>query len=110
MCHSCYSHHSTFCCRHCAAWRAIPWRGGGARIRQALIEENLLDGVVGLPAQLFSSTGIPVCMVIFDRAQDTGGARDDADDVFFIDASRDFLAGKKQNALGDTQLDRIIAA
>jgi type I restriction enzyme M protein len=75
-----------------------------------LIEENLLDGVIGLPAQLFPSTGIPVCMVIFDRAREKGGARADADDVMFIDASRDFVPGKKQNQLGDAQLDRIVAA
>lgn len=89
----------------------VLFRGGAeGRIRQALIEENLLDGVVGLPAQLFPSTGIPVCMVIFDRAREKGGAREDADDVMFIDASRDFLPGKKQNQLGDAQLDRIVAA
>lgn len=89
----------------------VLFRGGAeGRIRQSLIEENLLDGVVGLPAQLFPSTGIPVCMVIFDRAREKGGAREDADDVMFIDASRDFVPGKKQNALSDAQLDRIVAA
>ena len=89
----------------------VLFRGGAeGRIRQALIEENLLDGVIGLPAQLFPSTGIPVCMVIFDRAREKGGAREDADDVMFIDASRDFVPGKKQNQLGDLQLDRIVAA
>jgi type I restriction enzyme M protein len=89
----------------------VLFRGGAeGRIRACLIEENLLDGVVGLPAQLFPSTGIPVCMVIFDRAREKGGAREGADDVFFIDASRDFVPGKKQNQLSDTQLDRIVAA
>jgi type I restriction enzyme M protein len=89
----------------------VLFRGGAeGRIRQALIEENLLDGVVGLPAQLFPSTGIPVCMVIFDRAREKGGARENADDVMFIDASRDFVPGKKQNQLGDAQLARIVAA
>lgn len=89
----------------------VLFRGGAeGRIRQALIEENLLDGVIGLPAQLFPSTGIPVCMVIFDRAREKGGAREKADDVIFIDASRDFLPGKKQNQLGDAQLDRIMSA
>jgi type I restriction enzyme M protein len=89
----------------------VLFRGGAeGRIRACLIEENLLDGVVGLPAQLFPSTGIPVCMVIFDRAREKGGAREGADDVFFIDASRDFVPGKKQNQLSDSQLDRIVAA
>lgn len=89
----------------------VLFRGGAeGRIRQSLIEENLLDGVVGLPAQLFPSTGIPVCMVIFDRARERGGARENADDVMFIDASRDFVPGKKQNQLGPQQLDRIVDA
>ncbi len=78
------------------------------RIRQALIEENLLDGVVGLPAQLFPSTGIPVVMLIFDRARERGGARADAEDVLFIDASHGFTPGKKQNTLSDSHLDRIV--
>lgn len=87
----------------------VLFRGGAeGRIRTSLIEENLLDGVVGLPAQLFPSTGIPVCIVVFDRAREKGGARADTDDVLFIDASRDFVPGKKQNQLTDKQLDRIV--
>lgn len=89
----------------------VLFRGGAeGRIREQLIEENLLDGVVGLPAQLFPSTGIPVVMLMFDRAREKGGARAGADDVLFIDASRDFVPGKKQNQLGLEQLDRIVAA
>lgn len=89
----------------------VLFRGGAeGRIREQLIEENLLDGVVGLPAQLFPSTGIPVVMLVFDRAREKGGARASADDVLFIDASRDFVPGKKQNQLGPEQLDRIVAA
>ena len=87
----------------------VLFRGGAeGKIRQALIEENLLDGVVGLPAQLFPSTGIPVCMVIFDRAREEGGAREDADDVLFIDASREFDPGKKQNELSNDHLNKIV--
>ena len=89
----------------------VLFRGGAeGRIREQLIDENLLDGVVGLPAQLFPSTGIPVVLLIFDRAREKGGARAEEDDVFFIDASRDFVPGKKQNQLGPQQLDRIVAA
>lgn len=89
----------------------VLFRGGAeGRIRETLIEENLLDGVVGLPAQLFPSTGIPVVMLVFDRAREKGGVRAGADDVLFIDASRDFVPGKKQNQLGPDQLDRIVAA
>ena len=89
----------------------VLFRGGAeGRIRQSMIEENLIDAVVGLPAQLFSSTGIPVCIVIFDRAREKGGAREDAYDVMFIDASRDFEPGKKQNQLLDTHLNKIVDA
>jgi len=88
----------------------VLFRGGAeGRIRQALIEENLIDAVVGLPAQLFPSTGIPVCMVIFDRAREKGGGRESEDGIFFVDASRDFVPGKKMNALAPEHLDKIVA-
>lgn len=71
------------------------------KIRQRLIEENLLDGVVGLPANLFFGTGIPAALVIFNRAKkDTG--------VFFIDASRDYEDGKNQNRLRPEDIERIV--
>jgi len=87
----------------------VLFRGGAeGRIRQQLIDENLLDAVIGLPAQLFPSTGIPVCIVIFDRAREKGGARAGVDDVVFIDASREFVPGKKQNELSDLQVAKIV--
>lgn len=87
----------------------VLFRGGAeGTIRQKLIEENLLDGVIGLPAQLFPSTGIPVCIVILDRAREKGGARADADTVMFIDASREFDPGKKQNELNEDHVKRIV--
>jgi type I restriction enzyme M protein len=82
--------------------------GAEGRIREALIKENLLDAVIGLPAQLCPSTGIPVCIVIFDRAREKGGAREKINDVLFIDASREFVPGKKQNELTSAQLDKIV--
>lgn len=82
--------------------------GAEGRIRQSMIEENLIDAVVGLPAQLFPSTGIPVCIVIFDRAREKGGNREDADEVMFIDASREFDPAKRQNQLLDSHLDTIV--
>lgn len=52
----------------------VLFRGGAeGRIRQALIEENLLDAVVGLPANLFTTTGIPVAILVFDRSREEGG-------------------------------------
>lgn len=70
------------------------------RIRKALIEENLLDVVIGLPEKLFYGTGIPAAILIFRKDKTT-------DDVLFIDASRDFSNDKTQNRLRDEDLARI---
>ena len=57
----------------------VLFRGGAeGKIRQALIEENLLDAVVGLPANLFTTTGIPVAILVFDRSREQGGANESA--------------------------------
>ena len=82
----------------------VLFRGGSeGKIRQALIEENLLDAVIGLPEKLFFGTGIPAAILLFRKTKRS-------DDVIFIDASRDFMAGKNQNQLGPQQLERIVSA
>lgn len=80
----------------------VLFRGAAeGRIRQKLIEENLLDVVIGLPEKLFYGTGIPAAVLIFRKTK--------ADDkVLFIDASRDFEAGKNQNVLREADLQRIL--
>jgi type I restriction enzyme M protein len=81
----------------------VLFRGGSeAVIRRRLIEENLLDGVVGLPANLFYGVGIPAALLFFRR-----GKTDDS--IFFIDARREFEKGKNQNRLRNEDLDRIVA-
>ena len=77
-------------------------------IRKAMIEENLLDAVIGLPANLFLSTGIPVAVLIFDRSRERGGENEARRDVLFIDASKEFVAGKNQNSMSDAQIARIV--
>ncbi|MEC5181688.1 type I restriction-modification system subunit M [Arthrobacter sp. CG_A4] len=84
--------------------------GAEGRIRKSLIEENLLDTVVGLPANLFTTTGIPVAILIFDRSREKGGANEGRDDVLFIDASRDFTPVKSQSLLDEEHLERIVEA
>jgi type I restriction enzyme M protein len=80
----------------------VLFRGGSeGRIRQQLIDENLLDGVIGLPENLFFGTGIPAAMLIFKRNR-----RDDR--VIFIDASRDYQQGTTQNYLRDSDRERIV--
>ena len=75
-------------------------------IRKYLIEKmNFLDAVIGLPANLFFGTGIPVCVLILrkDRGSNT-------DNILFIDASKDFEAGKNQNILRGQDIDKIVDA
>lgn len=86
----------------------VLFRGAAeGRIRQALVQENLLDAVIGLPAGLFQTTGIPVAILIFDKSREAGGANENRKDVLFIDASKEFVAGKNQNTLSAEQSDKI---
>lgn len=89
----------------------VLFRGGAeGRIRQKLIEENLLDAVIGLPPNLFQSTSIAVAVLFFNKQREAGGELEKRRDVIFIDASRDFEAAKTQNQLTPEHIDKIIAA
>lgn len=81
----------------------VLFRGSSeGQIRQKLIEENLLDAVIGLPEKLFFGTGIPAAILVFRKKK--------ADDkVLFIDASREYIEGTNQNRLGDEQIEKIFA-
>jgi type I restriction enzyme M protein len=67
-----------------------------------------LDAVIGLPGNLFPTTSIPVAILVFDRSREKGGKNHGRKDVIFIDASRDYLPGKNQNALSDAHIQNII--
>ncbi len=71
------------------------------KIRQKLIEENLLDTVIGLPEKLFYGTGIPAAILVFKKKKSD-------DKVLFIDASRDYKAGKNQNMLAHEHIQKIV--
>jgi type I restriction enzyme M protein len=87
----------------------VLFRGAAeGRIRRKMIEENLLDAVVGLPGNLFPTTSIPVAILVFDRAREKGGVNHQHKDVIFIDASRDYLPGKNQNSLSEEHIQKII--
>jgi type I restriction enzyme M protein len=87
----------------------VLFRGSSeGRIRRSLIEENILDAVIGLPPNLFPSTSIPVAILVFDRSREGGGANADRRDVMFIDASREFQSGKNQNTLLDEHITKIV--
>ncbi|WP_300499142.1 type I restriction-modification system subunit M [Marinobacter sp.] len=80
----------------------VLFRGSSeGKIRKQLIEENLLDAVIGLPEKLFFGTGIPAAILVF--RQNKAG-----DSVLFIDASREFQAGKNQNALSNDNIRKIV--
>ncbi|HDT11269.1 MAG TPA: type I restriction endonuclease subunit M, partial [bacterium] len=87
----------------------VLFRGAAeGRIRQKLIEENILDAVIGLPGNLFPTTNIPVAILVFDKSRERGGKNDSRKDVLFIDASRDFIQGKNQNTLSEEHLEKIV--
>lgn len=89
----------------------VLFRGASeGRIRTKMIEENLLDAVIGLPGNLFPTTNIPVAILVFDRSREKGGANEKRKDVLFIDASRDYVSGKNQNTLSDEHIEKIMAA
>ena len=88
----------------------VLFRGGAeGRIRRRLIEDNLLDAVIGLPANLFPTTGIPVVILVFDRSREKGGTNEKRRDVVFIDASREYESGKNQNTLAEGHIEKIVA-
>ena len=80
----------------------VLFRGGSeGKIRQKLIEENMLEAVIGLPANLFYGTGIPTSILIFNKGKKTK-------DVLFIDASREYQDGKNQNYLRPQDIEKIV--
>lgn len=86
----------------------VLFRGGAeGKIRQHLLEENIIDTVIGLPAGLFQTTGIPVAVVIVDRSREKGGANENKKDILFIEASKEFKPGKAQNTLTEENIEKI---
>lgn len=81
----------------------VLFRGGSeGTIRQRFIEENLLEGVIGLPVNLFYGVGIPAALLFFRRDKQNRN-------VFFIDASHEYAEGKNQNKLRDQDIEKITA-
>jgi type I restriction enzyme M protein len=74
--------------------------GSEGKIRTQLIQENLLEAVVGLPENLFFGTGIPAAILIFNKGKEH-------DKVLFIDASEQFEKGTKQNKLREQDIKKI---
>ncbi len=80
----------------------VLFRGGAeAKIRRKLLEDGNIDTVIGLPAKLFFSTGIPVCILVLKKCKKP-------DDVLFINASEHFEKGKRQNLLLPEHIEKIV--
>lgn len=80
----------------------VLFRGGAeARIRTKLLKDGHIDTVIGLPANLFFSTGIPVCILVLKKCKKS-------DDVLFINAAEEYDQAKRQNVLQPKHIDKII--
>ncbi|WP_300455166.1 type I restriction-modification system subunit M [Accumulibacter sp.] len=80
----------------------VLFRGGvEERIRRKLLNDGHIDTVIGLPANLFYSTGIPVCLLVLKKCKKP-------DDVLFINAAEHFVKGKRQNQLSEEHIARIV--
>ncbi len=80
----------------------VLFRGGAeAKIRKKLLQDGHIDTVIGLPAKLFFSTGIPVCILVLKKCKKP-------DDVLFINASEHFEKVKRQNKLRPEDIEKIV--
>lgn len=73
-------------------------------IRKTILENNLIDAIIGLPANCFYGTSIPVCCIVLSKSRKEG------DPICFIDASKYFTPGKNMNSISDDDINRILNA
>src|SRR5690625_1065256 len=84
----------------------VLFRGGAeGKIREGLLKEDLVEAIIGVPANLFYGTGIPASILVLNRNKEA----DKKDKVFFLDGSKDFQEGKNQNVLRDEDIEKIVA-
>ena len=80
----------------------VLFRGAAeGKIREKLLRAGNIYAVIGLPANLFYNTSIPTCIIVLKKHRD-------GRDVLFIDASKKFEKGKRQNAMTDEHIDAVI--
>jgi len=80
----------------------VLFRGASeGKIRKGIIQDNLLDAVIGLPSNLFFGTGIPACILLFKKQRKSK-------DILFIDASREFNKDKNQNSIDNSHIKKIV--
>ena len=76
---------------------------GEGFIREKIIENNLIDTIIGLPPNLFYGTSIPACIIVLKNNRKNK-------DIFFIDASEEYDKGKRQNKLREEDISKILTA
>jgi type I restriction enzyme M protein len=89
----------------------VLFRGGDERsIRNALIKADLIEAVIGLPANLFYGTGIPACVLVLRQRQGnaSGKPAERRDKVLFINADREYFEGRAQNHLLPEHIEKIV--
>ena len=81
---------------------------GEGAIRESLVRADVVDCIVALPAQLFYTTGIPVCLWFFDRNKASSTQRDRREETLFIDARQlGSKISRTQIELSDKEIERI---
>jgi len=89
----------------------VLFRGGDERaIRAGMIEDDLLEAVIGLPANLFYGTGIPACVLVLRqrRGNESGKPAERRGQVLFINADREYFEGRAQNYLLPEHIEKIV--
>jgi type I restriction enzyme M protein len=82
----------------------VLFRGGEEKaVRKWIVDDGILDAVIGLPAGLFYGTGIPACLLVVDKSN-----RNKRKEVFFINADREFKEGKNMNSLRSEDISKIV--
>jgi type I restriction enzyme M protein len=87
---------------------AMSAQNNEGKIRQGIIEDDLLDTVIALPKQLFYTTGIPACIFVFSNGKDSDRYRDRSGETLFIDATEYSEAvDRTQNRLAEDHIEKI---
>ena len=82
----------------------VLFRGNAeARIRENLIKQGYIKGIIGLPANLFYGTGIPACIIVLDKA-DAATRKD----IFMVDASKGFMKDGNKNRLRAQDIHKVV--
>jgi len=86
----------------------VLFRGNAeAHIRQNLIKQGYIKGIIGLPANLFYGTGIPACVIVIDKNTAESRAKGDAG-LFMVDASRGYMKDGNKNRLRSQDIHKIV--